>query len=135
MLAGSTFFLGLAVSFPVLLLARIIMGIGMALFSVPALRIVSGDPESRNHTFRISLLTAAFSCGVGIGPLLTGLCADRLGFITPFIFWSLFALATAAFISSRREKMAEFTDDNTPGGKPTQPEIPEPVTAGREING
>lgn len=134
-LAGSTFFLGLAVSFPALLLARIIMGIGMALFSVPALRIVSGDPESRNHTFRISLLTAAFSCGVGIGPLLTGLCADRLGFITPFIFWSLFALATAAFISSRREKMAEFTDDNTPGGKPAEPEIPKPVTAGQEING
>ena len=79
-LAGSTFLLGLTVSFPVLLLARIIMGIGMALFSVPALRIVSGDPESRNHTFRISLLTAAFSCGVGIGPLLTGLCADRFEF-------------------------------------------------------
>ena len=134
-LAGSTFLLGLAVSFPVLLLARIIMGIGMALFSVPALRIVSGDPESRNHTFRISLLTAAFSCGVGIGPLLTGLCADRLGFITPFIFWSLFALATAAFISSRRGKMAEFTDDNTPGGKPAEPEIPKPATAGHEITG
>ncbi len=134
-LAGSTFLLGLAVSFPVLLLARIIMGIGMALFSVPALRIVSGDPESRNHTFRISLLTAAFSCGVGIGPLLTGLCADRLGFITPFIFWSLFALATAAFISSRRGKMAGFTDDNTPRENPAEAEISKPVTAGREING
>ena len=29
----------------------------MALFSIPALRIVPGDPESRNHTFRISRLT------------------------------------------------------------------------------
>ena len=117
LLAGSTFLLGLTNSFPVLLLARIIMGIGMALFSVPALRIVSNDPGSRDHTFRISLLTAAFSCGVGIGPLLTGLCADRLGFITPFIFWSLFALATAAFISSRRGKMENSSDDNTPEKK------------------
>ena len=83
----------------------------MALFSVPALRIVSGDPESRNHTFRISLLTAAFSCGVGIGPLLTGLCADRFGFVTPFICWSLLSLPTAAFISSRQRK----TEDSPSG--------------------
>ena len=134
-LAGSTFLLGLAVSFPVLLLARIIMGIGMALFSVPALRIVSGDPESRNHTFRISLLTAAFSCGVGIGPLLTGLCADRFGFVTPFICWSLLSLATAAFISSRQRKTEASTSGALPGGKPDLSEVSEPVTAGRKTTG
>ena len=134
-LAGSTFLLGLAVSFPVLLLARIIMGIGMALFSVPALRIVSGDPESRNHTFRISLLTAAFSCGVGIGPLLTGLCADRFGFVTPFICWSLLSLATAAFISSRQRKTEDSTSGAPPGKKPDLSEVSEPVTAGRKTTG
>ena len=106
LLAGSTLLLGLTASFPALLLARIIMGIGMALFSVPALRIVSGDPESRDHTFRISLLTAAFSCGVGVGPLLTGLCAARFGFMAPFIAWSLLSLATAGFILSTRENGA-----------------------------
>jgi len=134
-LAGSTFLLGLAVSFPVLLLARIIMGIGMALFSVPALRIVSGDPESRNHTFRISLLTAAFSCGVGIGPLLTGLCADRFGFVTPFICWSLLSLATAAFISSRQRKTEDSTSGAPPGKKSDLSEVSEPVTAGRKTTG
>ncbi len=134
-LAGSTFLLGLAVSFPVLLLARIIMGIGMALFSVPALRIVSGDPESRNHTFRISLLTAAFSCGVGIGPLLTGFCADRFGFVTPFICWSLLSLATAAFISSRQRKTEASTSDAPPEKKPDLSEVSEPVTAGRKTTG
>ncbi len=86
LLAGSTFLLGLTGSYPVLLLARIIMGIGMALFSVPALRIVSGDPESRDHSFRISLLTAAFSCGVGVGPLLTGLCAAKRFSVPLFMF-------------------------------------------------
>ena len=134
-LAGSTFLLGLAVSFPVLLLARIIMGIGMALFSVPALRIVSGDPESRNHTFRISLLTAAFSCGVGIGPLLTGLCADRFGFVTPFICWSLLSLATAAFISSRQRKTEDSTSGAPPGKKTDLSKVSEPVTAGRKTTG
>ena len=137
LLAGSTLLLGQAGSFPVLLLARIIMGIGMALFSVPALRIVSGDPESRDHTFRISLLTAAFSCGVGIGPLLTGLCAARLGFTAPFISWSLLSLATAGFIfiSKPRRKTGNSSGGNPPGGNSNDEELPEPVSAGRETTG
>ena len=114
LLAASTFLLGLTNSFPLLLLARIIMGIGMALFSVPALRIVSNAPESRDHTFRISLLTAAFSCGVGIGPLLTGLCAAEFGFTMPFITWSLLSLTTVAFISARRGKTTPSRAEDPP---------------------
>ena len=135
LLAGSTFLLGLTGSYPVLLLARIIMGIGMALFSVPALRIVSGDPGSRDHTFRISLLTAAFSCGVGIGPLLTGLCASEFGFTTPFIAWSLLSLATAGFISTRRRKTARSDVDDPPDENSNQANLPEPAAAGRETTG
>ena len=135
LLAGSTLLLGLTASFPALLLARIIMGIGMALFSVPALRIVSGDPESRDHTFRISLLTAAFSCGVGVGPLLTGLCAARFGFMAPFIAWSLLSLATAGFILSTREKTARFSGHRSPDENSDQPELPDPIAAKRETIG
>ena len=124
LLAGST-----------LLLARIIMGIGMALFSVPALRIVSGDPESRDHTFRISLLTAAFSCGVGVGPLLTGLRAARFGFMAPFIAWSLLSLATAGFILSTREKTARFSGHRSPDENSDQAELPDPIAAERETIG
>jgi DHA1 family multidrug resistance protein-like MFS transporter len=132
LLAGSTFLLGLANSFPVLLLARIIMGIGMALFSVPALRIVSNDPGSRDHTFRISLLTAAFSCGVGVGPLLTGLGAAEFGFRMPFIAWSFLSLATAGFIAARRRKTARSNAEDPPGKNSNQTNLPESVTAGRE---
>ena len=135
LLAGSTLLLGLTASFPVLLLARIIMGIGMALFSVPALRIVSGDPESRDHTFRISLLTAAFSCGVGIGPLLTSLCAARFGFMAPFIAWSLLSLATAGFILSTREKTTLSSGRHPPKENSDQAELPDPIAAGRETIG
>ena len=135
LLAGSTLLLGLTASFPALLLARIIMGIGMALFSVPALRIVSGDPESRDHTFRISLLTAAFSCGVGVGPLLTGLCAARFGFMAPFIAWSLLSLATAGFILSTREKTARFSGHRSPDENSDQAELPDPIAAERETIG
>ena len=132
LLAGSTFLLGLTSSFPALLLARIIMGIGMALFSVPALRIVSNDPGSRDHTFRISLLTAAFSCGVGIGPLLTGLCAAEFGFRMPFIAWSLLSLTTAGFISARRGKTTRSRAEGPPDENSTPANLPGPVTAGRE---
>ena len=111
------------------------MGIGMALFSVPALRIVSGDPESRDHTFRISLLTAAFSCGVGVGPLLTGLCAARFGFMAPFIAWSLLSLATAGFILSTREKTARFSGHRSPDENSDQAELPDPIAAERETSG
>ena len=134
LLAASTFLLGLTNSFPLLLLARIIMGIGMALFSVPALRIVSNAPESRDHTFRISLLTAAFSCGVGIGPLLTGLCAAEFGFTMPFIAWSLLSLTTAAFISARRGKTTPSRAEEPPAENSNQANLPEPVTAERKTS-
>lgn len=77
-----------------LIACRMFMGVGLSLFSTPALTLASDRAQGRDAAFRLSLVTSGFAWGLALGPFATGLLAARFGFEAPF--WLLGGLAVVA---------------------------------------
>lgn len=105
-LAISTHLLGWARSTTELVLLRICMGAGMAIFSTTSLAMASGGGGERGGIYRVSWVTSGFAFGVGIGPVVTGICADRIGLQTPFTVWSLMAIVAMLQVACMRRAQA-----------------------------
>lgn len=108
LLAGTTIFgaasvlAGVAWSFPVLVVARLLQGVGEALALPAAMAvIVMLFPEGIGRSRALSVWGAVASCGLVLGFVLSGIITEFLGWrwvflvAIPFIF---LVLATAAFL-------------------------------------
>src|SRR3989344_2882654 len=75
----------------IILLARIIAGIGSANISVVQ-AYIADTSSSHERTKRMGLLGAAFSLGFIVGPLLGGVMSEKFGIGSPFLVTGILAL-------------------------------------------
>ena len=68
----------------VMLVARFVQGIGVALVFAPSLALAGDLTGERGSGTTLSVLTMAFGLGVAVGPLASGLLFNLGGFSTPF---------------------------------------------------
>ena len=110
--AGSSYGAGLAGSFPQLVVARGLGGAGSALFIAGLmnriLRII--EPEAMGRA--TGAFRSSFLVGIGLGPVLGGLVAHRLGLAAPFLFYGtglLISSAIAWFVMAEGRTVREAT--------------------------
>lgn len=75
---------------------RLVMGVAMALISAPTFALASDLAPPEAVAARMSWVTAGFSLGLAVGPLMTGALASAFGFYAPF--WVAGALCLAAAV-------------------------------------
>lgn len=97
LLAPATALLGFVTSTMQLTLVRLFQGLATAAVAAPAFAL-AGDLSTEGGVGRqLSVLTAGFAAGIGIGPLLAGLLAV-VGFAIPFVVGGVLCLAAALLV-------------------------------------
>lgn len=97
LLAPATAWLGWVGSTLELTLARLLQGVATAAVAAPAFAL-AGDLSTEGGVGRqLSVLTAGFAAGIGVGPLLAGLLAV-VGFALPFAVGGGLCLAAALLV-------------------------------------
>ncbi|MFN0057883.1 MAG: MFS transporter [Planctomycetota bacterium] len=96
-LGSATIASGLVEQFSALIIARVVMGIGMALFATPAL-VVAAARDGRGRCDSVGAIGAGFAAGVGVGPLVTGVLGAHLGSSATFVIWGTTAIALACAV-------------------------------------
>jgi MFS family permease len=109
---------GLVTSPWTMLVARLFHGVSVAMVFAPALA-VAGDlaGEGQSGT-TLSVLTMAFGFGTAIGPLASGLLFGY-GFVVPFAFGAVLALAALALVVTQVEETLDdaVVPSLVPGGE------------------
>ena len=112
-LVPSVFVQGIITTPLVMVLARLIQGIAVALVFAPALALAGDLAGERRSGTTLSVLTTAFGLGVAVGPLASGFLYNVGSFSTPFTFGAVLALLALVLTYSQVEDT--LTD---PGGEP-----------------
>jgi len=98
----------------VMILARLIQGVAVALVFAPALALAGDLAGDRQSGTTLSVLTMAFGLGVAVGPLASGFLYTIGGLSTPFTFGAV--LATLALVLTYTQV------EDTPSDPQTSPE-------------
>ena len=110
LLAPAVLVQGLVTSSWLMLLARLVHGVAVAMVFAPALA-VAGDLASEGESgTTLSVLTMAFGLGTAVGPLVSGVLFGY-GFVVPFAVGSVLALAALVLVVTQIE---ETLDDTVP---------------------
>jgi len=110
LLAPAVLVQGLVTSPWLMLLARLVHGVAVAMVFAPALA-VAGDLASEGESgTTLSVLTMAFGLGTAVGPLVSGVLFGY-GFVVPFAVGSVLALAALVLVVTQIE---ETLDDTVP---------------------
>jgi len=112
-LVPSVFAQGIITDPLVMIAARLIQGIAVALVFAPALALAGDLAGERRSGTTLSVLTTAFGLGVAVGPLASGFLYNVGSFSTPFTFGAVLALCALVLTYSQVEDT--LTD---PGGGP-----------------
>ena len=103
LLAPAVLVQGIVTSPWLMLLARLVHGVSVAMVFAPALA-VAGDLAAEGESgTTLSVLTMAFGLGTAIGPLASGVLFGY-GFIVPFAVGSALAIAALALVATQVEE-------------------------------
>jgi MFS family permease len=114
-LVPSVFAQGLVTGPWLMLLARFIQGIAVALVFAPSLALAGDLAGARGSGTTLSVLTMAFGLGVAIGPLASGLLYNVGSFSTPFTAGAVLAFVGLVLTYTQVEETLEL------GQEPDQP--------------
>lgn len=114
-LVPSVFAQGIVTSPWLMLLARFIQGIAVALVFAPSLALAGDLAGARGSGTTLSVLTMAFGLGVAIGPLASGLLYNLGSFSTPFTAGAALALVGLVLTYTQVEETLDL------GQEPDQP--------------
>ncbi|MFC6862185.1 MFS transporter [Halomicroarcula sp. GCM10025817] len=103
-LVPSVFVQGVVTDPWLMLLARFVQGIGVALVFAPSLALAGDLAGERGSGTTLSVLTMAFGLGVAAGPLASGLLFNLGGFSTPFTVGAGLAVLALALTYSQVEE-------------------------------
>jgi MFS family permease len=108
---------GLVTSPWMMLLARLAHGVSVAMVFAPALAVAGDLAEEGQSGTTLSVLTMAFGFGTAIGPLASGVLFGY-GFVVPFAFGSILALAALVLVATQVEETLEgaVLPEFVPGG-------------------
>jgi MFS family permease len=116
-LAPSVFVQGVVTDPWLMLGARFVQGIAVALVFAPALALAGDLAGERGSGTTLSVLTMAFGLGVAVGPLASGLLYNLGGFSTPFTVGAGLALLALVLTYSQVEETlgpADRADEPVP---------------------
>ena len=113
-LVPSVFVQGIITDPFVMILARLIQGVAVALVFAPALALAGDLAGDRQSGTTLSVLTMAFGLGVAVGPLASGFLYSIGSLSTPFTFGAV--LATLALVLTYTQV------EDTPSDPQTSPE-------------
>jgi len=91
-IASSSMIAGFAPDYSVLLAARVLEGIGSAVFTTTSLTAVTRMSPRESRGADLSLYMSMYLIGTVIGPVIGGVAAEGFGLGAPFIIYGLFAL-------------------------------------------
>ncbi len=115
-LVPSVFAQGVVLDPWLMLLARFVQGIAVALVFAPSLALAGDLASERGSGTTLSVLTMAFGLGVAVGPLASGVLYNLGGFSTPFTAGAvLAALALVLAYSQVEETLTEEELAASPG--------------------
>jgi MFS family permease len=114
-LVPSVFAQGIVTGPWLMLLARFIQGIAVALVFAPSLALAGDLAGARGSGTTLSVLTMAFGLGVAIGPLASGLLYNLGSFSTPFTAGAALALVGLVLTYTQVEETLDL------GQEPDQP--------------
>jgi MFS family permease len=92
---------GLVTSPWAMLAARLLHGVAVALVFAPALALAGDLAGERGSGTTLSVLTMAFGLGVAIGPLASGFLYNLAGYVAPFAFGAVLALAAFVLVTTQ----------------------------------
>ena len=110
-LAPSVFVQGLVADPWLMLLARFVQGIAVALVFAPSLALAGDLAGTRGSGTTLSVLTMAFGLGVAVGPLASGLLYNFGSFSTPFTAGAVLAFLALVLTYTQVEETLEFGGD------------------------
>jgi len=87
-----------------MLAARFVQGIGVALVFAPSLALAGDLASSRGSGTTLSILTMAFGLGVALGPLASGVLFNLGGLSLPFTFGAALAMIALALVYTQVEE-------------------------------
>jgi MFS family permease len=105
-LAPAVLVQGLVTSPWAMLIARLFHGVSVAMVFAPALAVAGDLAEEGQSGTTLSVLTMAFGFGTAIGPLASGLLFGY-GFVVPFAFGAVLALAALVLVATQVEETLE----------------------------
>jgi MFS family permease len=105
-LAPAVLVQGLVTSPWAMLVARLFHGISVAMVFAPSLAVAGDLAEEGQSGTTLSVLTMAFGFGTAIGPLASGLLFGY-GFVVPFAFGAVLALAALVLVATQVEETLE----------------------------
>lgn len=94
----SSFAAGLAVNYEMLLVARILEGVGSALYTTTSITAVSRLAPEGSRGAHLSLYISMFLVGTSFGPAVGGFVADHFGLGAPFLAYGLCSAASTLMV-------------------------------------
>ncbi len=91
----------LAPNYEVLLLTRLVQGVGTAISQTAGLTYTANISRPENRARLISLFQGSFLLGNGIGPVIGGVTAQYFGYRAPFVLYALLAAVTGVWMLLR----------------------------------
>ncbi|MBI0584731.1 MAG: MFS transporter, partial [Methanomassiliicoccus sp.] len=88
-IAVSSILAGMAVNYPMLLVARIFEGAGSALYTTTSITMVSQLAPRASRGAHLSLYLSMFLLGTSFGPAIGGLVASQFGLSAPFLVYGI----------------------------------------------
>jgi MFS transporter, DHA1 family, multidrug resistance protein len=88
-IAISSILAGLAVNYPMLLMARVAEGAGSALYTTTSIIAVSRLAPRESRGAHLSLYLSMFLVGTSLGPVVGGLVSQQFGLNAPFLVYGL----------------------------------------------
>jgi len=110
-LVPSVFAQGIVTDPWLMLLARFVQGIAVALVFAPSLALAGDLAGARGSGTTLSVLTMAFGLGVAVGPLASGLLYNLGSFSTPFTAGAALAFVGLVLTYSQVEETLELSQD------------------------
>jgi len=83
---------GFAINSIQMVILRLFQGLSVALVYIPSLTYVGEISGQNNDGFFLSLMSTAFSLGLAVGPIMSGLLFSIGGFSLPFVTAGLFSI-------------------------------------------
>lgn len=112
-LVPSVFAQGLVTDPWLMLLARFVQGIAVALVFAPSLALAGDLAGARGSGTTLSVLTMAFGLGVAVGPLASGVLYNLGSFSTPFTAGAVLALLALVLTYSQVEETLDTGSESS----------------------
>ncbi len=97
-IALSSFAAGFAVNYPMLLVARVLEGVGSALYTTTSITAVSRLAPEGSRGVHLSLYISMFLIGTSLGPAVGGFVSDHFGLGAPFLVYGLCAAVSVLMV-------------------------------------